>query len=128
MAQQLGYMSLALYVASFLCYVRNLYVPSLWVGRLATVLLASGIVVQYFSLYQRSLVLKAVPYDDLYGSMSLFSRPLGSTYLGLELFHRQRSVGALVALLLVAWVASLGFISAGAPSGRVAARGAFVAF
>ena len=88
MAQQLGYLSLAVYVASFLCYVRNLYVPNLWIGRLATFLLASGIVVQYFSLYQRSLVLKAVPYDDLYGSMSLFAWLLGITYLGLELFHR----------------------------------------
>src|SRR6202011_4035598 len=96
MAQQLGYLSLALYMASFLCYGRNLYVPSLWIGRLATLLLASGIVVQYFSLYQRSLVLKAVPYDDLYGSMSLFAWLLAITYLGLELFHRQRSVGAFV--------------------------------
>ncbi len=61
MAQQLGYLSLALYLASFLCYVRNLYVPNLWVGRLATLLLASGIVVQYFSLYQRSIVIQSVP-------------------------------------------------------------------
>src|SRR5271156_2287792 len=128
MAQQLGYLSLALYVASFLCYVRNLYVPSLWIGRLATFLLASGIVMQYFSLYQRSLVLKAVPYDDLYGSMSLFAWLLGITYLGLELFHRQRAVGAFVTLLLVAWVASLGFISAGAPTVRVPARGPLFAF
>jgi ABC-type transport system involved in cytochrome c biogenesis permease subunit len=112
MAQQLGYLSLAIYVASFLCYVRNLYVPNLWVGRLATLLLASGIVVQYFSLYQRSIVIQSVPYDDLYGSMSLFAWLLGITYLGLELFHRQRSVGAFVTLLLIAWVASLGFISA----------------
>jgi HemX protein len=128
MAQQLGYLSLALYMASFLCYGRNLYLPSLWIGRLATLLLASGIVVQYFSLYQRSLVLKAVPYDDLYGSMSLFAWLLGITYLGLELFHRQRSVGAFVTLLLVAWVASLGFIRAGAPTVRVPARGPLFAF
>src|ERR1700723_1884373 len=128
MAQQLGYLSLAVYVASFLCYVRNLYVPSLWIGRLATFLLASGIVVQYFSLYQRSLVLKAVPYDDLYGSMSFFAWLLGITYLGLELFHRQRAVGAFVTLLLVAWGASLGFINAGAPTARVAARGPLFAF
>ena len=47
MAQQLGYLSLALYVASFLCYVGNLYLPNLWVGRLATLLLASGILAQY---------------------------------------------------------------------------------
>ena len=33
------------------------------------------------------------PYDDLYGSMSLFAWLLGITYLGLETLHRQRSVG-----------------------------------
>ncbi len=128
MAQQLGYLILALYLASFLCYARNLYVPNVWIGRLATLLLASGIVAQYFSLYERSRVIQSVPYDDLYGSMSLFAWLLGITYLGLELFHRQRSVGAFVTLLLVAWVASLGFISAGAPTVRVPARGPLFAF
>src|SRR6202167_1111894 len=128
MAQQLGYLSLALYLASFLCYARILYAPNIWVGRLATLLLASGIVVQYFSLYQRSRVIQSVPYDDLYGSMSLFAWLLGITYLGLELFHRQRSVGAFVTFLLVAWVASLGFIPAGAPTVLVPARGPLFAF
>ncbi|MGB8525222.1 MAG: hypothetical protein WCD43_19830, partial [Candidatus Acidiferrales bacterium] len=96
MAQQLGYLSLALYLASFLCYARILYAPNIWVGRLATLLLASGIVAQYFSLYERSRVIQSVPYDDLYGSMSLFAWLLGITYIGLEVFHRQRSVGAFV--------------------------------
>ena len=40
--------------------------------------------------------LHTVPYHDLYGSMSLFGWLLALTYLGLELFHRQRSVGAFV--------------------------------
>jgi HemX protein len=128
MAQQLGYLSLILYLASFLGYVRNLYAPNIWVGRLATLLLASGIVTQYFSLYARSRVIHTVPYDDLYGSMSLFAWLLGITYLGLEIFHRQRSVGAFVTLLLVAWVAGLGFITAGAPTVRVPARGPLFAF
>src|SRR5271169_3509021 len=128
MAQQLGYLSLALYLASFLCYARILYVPNLWIGRLATLLLASGIVAQYFSLYERSRVIQSVPYDDLYGSMSLFAWLLGITYIGLEIFHRQRSVGAFVTLLLVAWVAGLGFITAGAPTVRAPARGPLFAF
>ncbi len=122
MAQQLGYLSLALYLASFLCYARILYAPNIWIGRLATLLLASGIVVQYFSLYQRSRVIQSVPYDDLYGSMSLFAWLLGITYLGLEIFHRQRSVGAFVTLLLVAWVAGLGFITRCAAGSRASAR------
>src|ERR1700691_4467133 len=128
MAQQLGYLSLALYLASFLCYARILYAPNIWVGRLATLLLASGIVVQYFSLYQRSIVIHSVPYDDLYGSMSLFAWLLGITYLGLELFHRQAPLGAFVTFLLVAWVASLGFIPAGAPTVLVPARDPLFAF
>lgn len=119
---------MALYLASFLCYARILYAPQVWLGRLATALLAAGILVQYFSLYQRSIVIQSVPYDDLYGSMSLFAWLLGITYLGLELFHRERSVGAFVTLLLVAWVGGLGFITSGAPSVRVPARGALFAF
>jgi ABC-type transport system involved in cytochrome c biogenesis permease subunit len=111
MPNHLGYLSLALYVASFICYARNLYAPNIWVGRLASALLASGIFVQYLSLYQRSLALHTVPYDDLYGSMSLFAWLLGITYLGLELFHRQRSVGAFVTLLLVCWIVLLGMLT-----------------
>jgi len=60
--------------------------------------------------------------------MSLFAWLLGITYLGLELFHRRRSVGAFVTLLLVAWMAGLGFITPGAPSVRVPARGPLFAF
>jgi HemX protein len=60
--------------------------------------------------------------------MSLFAWLLGITYLGLEIFHRQRSVGAFVTLLLVAWVSGLGFISPGAPVARVPARGPLFAF
>ena len=103
----LGYWSLAFYAASFAFYARNLYVPNLWVGRVASLLLALGILVQYFYLYQRSVMLHTVPYDDLYGSMSLFAWLLGLTYLGLELVHRQRSVGAFVTLLLISWISAL---------------------
>ena len=71
-----------------------------WAG-LPHCLLAGGIVAQYFALLERSHWTHTVPYDDLYGSMSLFAWLLGVTYLGLELFHRQRSVGAFVTLVLV---------------------------
>jgi ABC-type transport system involved in cytochrome c biogenesis permease subunit len=103
----LGYWSMVVYAASFACYARNLYVPNLWVGRTATALLGAGIAVHYFYLYQRSLMLHTVPYDDLYGSMSLFAWLLALTYLGLELVHHQRSVGAFVSLLLICWIGAL---------------------
>jgi HemX protein len=106
----LGYLTIALYAVSFLCYARILYAPNLWLGRLATLLLAGGIVTQYFVLLQRSHWTHSVPYDDLYGSMSLFAWLLGLTYLGLEILHRQRSVGAFVTLLLVVWITALGLL------------------
>jgi ABC-type transport system involved in cytochrome c biogenesis permease subunit len=111
MLNDMGYLSLALYAASFCCYARILYAPNLWLGRLATFLLAGGILLHYFALLERSHGMHTVPYDDLFGSMSLFAWLLGVTYLGLEIFHRQRSVGALVTLLLIGWMALLGLLA-----------------
>ena len=105
MHHYMTYVSLVVYGASFACYARILYAPNLWLGRLASFLLASGIVCHYFALLERSHWIHAVPYDDLYGSMSLFAWLLAVTYLGLEFLHRQRSVGALVTFLLVIWIA-----------------------
>src|SRR5579863_8595177 len=82
MLGHMGYFSLAFYAASFLCYARLLYAPNLWLGRLASLLLASGIASHYFALLARSMGTHTVPYDDLYGSMSLFAWLLGVTYLG----------------------------------------------
>src|SRR5271154_1488214 len=111
MLNHMGYLTLALYAASFLCYARLLFAPNLWLGRLATLLLAGRIECHYFALLDRSMGSHTVPYDDLYGSMSLFAWLLGVTYLGLELFHRQRTVGAFVTLLLVCWIALLGLLT-----------------
>lgn len=65
-------------------------------GRLATLFLAVGLVTHYFALLERTRGLHTVPYHDLYGSMSLFGWLLALTYLGLEIYERQRSVGAFV--------------------------------
>lgn len=65
-------------------------------GRLATLFLATGLVTHYFALLERTRGLHTVPYHDLYGSMSLFGWLLALTYLGLEIYERQRSVGAFV--------------------------------
>ena len=108
MSHYLGYLSLAVYAASFACYARILYVPNTWVGRAASLLLAGGLFLQYYDLLERSRLMHTVPYDDLYGSMSLFAWLFGITYLVLEIFHRQRTVGALVTLLMFAWVGLLG--------------------
>ncbi|HWF40295.1 MAG TPA: cytochrome c biogenesis protein CcsA [Candidatus Acidoferrales bacterium] len=117
MSHVLGYLSLALYAASFVCYARILYVPNIWVGRAASVLLAAGLFLKYYELLDRSRIMHTVPYDDLYGSMSLFAWLFGITYLVLEIFHRQRTVGAFITFLMFAWVALLGaFAPAQAPN------------
>lgn len=128
MGHELAYLTLILYAASFVCYARILYAPQIWLGRLATVFLAGGIVSQYFALLDRSRLTHTVPYDDLYGSMSLFAWLLAVTYLGLELFHRQRSVGAFVTLLLTLWTAALSIaVPLGVPH-PPPARGTLFAF
>src|SRR5258708_26319982 len=84
------------YFLSFGLYVRFLGTANNFTGRLATLLLGLGLIAHYFALLERSRGLHTVPYHDLYGSMSLFGWLLALTYLGLELYHRQRSVGAFV--------------------------------
>jgi ABC-type uncharacterized transport system permease subunit len=107
MQNSVHHLDLVLYAASFACYARILYAPQLWVGRLATLLLAGGLVVHYFALLNRFSGVHVVPYDDLYGSMSLFAWLLALTYLALEVLHGQRTVGAFVTLLLLLWIVAL---------------------
>src|SRR5580698_624604 len=128
MAHPMQWLSLALYAASFACYARILYAPDKWLGRLGTLLLAVAIAAHYFALLERSRLTHTVPYDDLYGSMSLFAWLLGVTYLGLELLHRQRGVGAVITALLVAWMAGLEIFAPGTAAPHPPASGALFAF
>ena len=127
MRYHLSAISLALYAASFCCYAQLLYAPQRWLGRLASGLLAAGILSHYLALLERSRWTHSVPYDDLFGSMSLFAWLLAVTYLGLEVFHRQRSVGAFVTLLLLVWVSVLALFTPEAPPAPPA-RGPLFAF
>lgn len=128
MVHILNYLTLGLYLASFLCYTRNLQAPELWTGRAASLLLAAGILTQYYALYERSTILHSVPYDDLFGSMMLFAWLLGLTYLGLEVFHRQRAVGPFVTFLLVAWISTVWLTVPDPIAVPTRARGALFAF
>jgi len=92
-----------LVIATALCYAAALggYAGFLAtarrnLGRMATVLVGGGLVLHYLALLERSRWENSVPYNDLYGSLSLFAWLLAATYLGLEMFHRERSAGALV--------------------------------
>jgi len=115
------------YSLSLAFYLRYLYAGKELIGRLGTVFLALGLVAHYFALLERSRGLHTVPYHDLYGSMSLFGWLLALTYLALELFHRQRSVGAFVLPFILVF-----FLAAHlAPADRLApppARGPVFAF
>ena len=97
-----SYIALALYLSSLLLYVGFLYTGRRWTGNLGTVVLATGLLGHYLALLERSHWLHSVPYDDLYGSLSLFGWLLAATYLGLDLYYRERSVGAFVLPCVVA--------------------------
>jgi len=88
--------TLICYVASLGFYIWNLREPSRMAGIAATSLLVGGLVLHYLALMARSRMIHAVPYDDLFGSLSLFAWLLALTYLGLEAVHRRRAVGPFV--------------------------------
>jgi ABC-type transport system involved in cytochrome c biogenesis permease subunit len=105
MRYSMDIVALALYLASLSGYVLHLYRDRLWSGRVASGLLVLAIVAHYYALLERARAIHAVPYDDLYGSMSLFAWLLAVTYLGLETYHRQRAVGSLVVPFVILWLA-----------------------
>ena len=106
--------SLGGYVA-FLASARRLF------GRLGTLFLITGLGCHYLALLERSRWAHTVPYNDLYGSLSLFAWLLAVTYLGLELFHRDRSVGAFVLPFVIA-VFSVAQVTSTAKIGRASCR------
>jgi ABC-type uncharacterized transport system permease subunit len=91
------------YITSWALYLRFLYTGKELTGKLATILMALGLVAHYLALYMRARGTHTVPYHDLQGSMSLFGWLLAITYLGLEVYHRQRTVGAFVLSIVLAF-------------------------
>ncbi|HKN73708.1 MAG TPA: cytochrome c biogenesis protein CcsA [Candidatus Acidoferrum sp.] len=120
-------LTIVAYVGSLIFYLGFLNTGNETMGRLGTLLLGLGLVAHYFALLERSRGLHTVPYHDLYGSMSLFGWLLALTYLGLELFHQQRSVGAFVLPFIIVF-----FVAAHlAPADRLSpapAKGVIFAF
>src|ERR1700680_920445 len=97
------FLTILAYGLSLGSYLRFLYAGRETSGRLGTLFLTLGLLAHYFALLERSRGLHTVPYHDLYGSMSLFGWLLALTYLGLELYHRQRSVGAFALPFILAF-------------------------
>jgi ABC-type uncharacterized transport system permease subunit len=119
--------TLFFYVASLGLYIWNLREPSRTAGTGATTCLIGGLVLHYLALLQRSQLIHAVPYDDLFGSLSLFAWLLAATYLGLEAIHRRRSVGPFV-LPIVLIVFLLAHAGSALPIKAPPAQGPLFAF
>ncbi len=119
--------TLFFYAASLALYVWNLREPSLPAGIGATSCLVIGLGLHYLALMARSRLIHAVPYDDLFGSLSLFAWLLAATYLCLEAIHRRRAVGPFV-LPIVLGVFLLAHLPEARPVKAPPAQGALFAF
>ncbi|HUL34302.1 MAG TPA: cytochrome c biogenesis protein CcsA [Candidatus Eisenbacteria bacterium] len=91
------------YLLSSGLYLSFLYSGKEFTGRLATALMFLGLVCHYLALLGRAKAAHSVPYHDLQGSMSLFGWLLAVLYLCLEIYHRQRTVGAFVVPIILAF-------------------------
>lgn len=123
-----------LVIATALCYAAALggYAGFLAtsqrnLGRAASLLVVGGLVLHYLALLERSRWEHNVPYNDLYGSLSLFAWLLAFTYLVLEVIHRDRSVGALVMPVVLIVFALSESVTPAAPV-ALPARGPLLAF
>lgn len=110
------------YLLSMGLYVRHLYSGEEITGRIATILLFLGLGAHYVSLLLRARGTHTVPYHDLQGSMSLFGWLLAVTYLCLEIYHRQRTVGAFVMPIILTFFFAA-YLMPGHPSALVPAKG-----
>jgi ABC-type transport system involved in cytochrome c biogenesis permease subunit len=119
---------LGLYAASLAAYIGFLYGEKRLLGKIAPMLLGAAIVVHYLALMERSRWMHSVPYNDLYGSMSLFAWLVAVTYLVLEMWYRQPSVGAVVLPFLLAWEVALAIATPATPPPVSPGRGAVLAF
>src|ERR1700687_5620531 len=103
MTQTFVILTVLAYVSSMGLYLRFLYSGKELTGRFATLLMFLGLVAHYLALLMRAKGTHTVPYHDLQGSMSLFGWLLAITYLCLEIYHRERTVGAFVLPVILAF-------------------------
>jgi HemX protein len=103
MTQMFVLLTVLAYLLSLGLYISLLYTGKEVAGRFATVLMFLGLAFHYLSLLARAKASHTVPYHDLQGSMSLFGWLLAVTYLCLEIYHRQRTVGAFVVPIILAF-------------------------
>ena len=100
------------YLLSMGLYTLFLYTGKELTGRLATTLMFLGLGMHYMALLLSARAAHTVPYHDLQGAMSLFGWLLAVTYLCLEIYHRQRTVGAFVLPIILAFFFAANLIPA----------------
>lgn len=103
MSQTFVLLTVLAYLSSMGLYIRFLYSGKEVTGRFATLLLFLALGTHYLALLFRARAMHSVPYHDLQGSMSLFGWLLAVTYLCIEIYHRQRTVGAFVIPVILAF-------------------------
>jgi ABC-type transport system involved in cytochrome c biogenesis permease subunit len=127
MANHLVFLTVLCYLASFAGYATFLATERREAGLAGTIFLWIGVGMHYLALLERSRAEHSVPYDNLYGTVSLFAWLVAVVYIGLEIFHGQRSVGALVLpLVLIVFLAAQG--SRAVTPLTLPARGPLLAF
>src|SRR5271166_2097928 len=122
MTQTFVLLTVLAYLLSMGLYMRYLYTGQEMTGRFATLLMFTGLATHYIALLLRAKGSHTVPYHDLQGSMSLFGWLLAVTYLCLEIYHRQRTVGAFVVPIILAFFLAASF-APNHPSPPAAAHG-----
>src|SRR5271169_475378 len=122
MTQTFVVITVVAYLSSMVLYLRFLNTGKELTGRLATLLMFLALAVHYTALLMRAQGTHTVPYHDLQGSMSLFGWLLAVTYLCLEIYHRQRTVGAFVLPIILAFFFSA-YLVPDHPSPPAAAHG-----
>lgn len=90
----LSWLAIICYLVTEFLYALNLIERNLTYARLASRTLVISIVIHFAAMLARSQQFRVVPYNDLYGSLSLFAWMVSLIYLALEFRHRQKSVGA----------------------------------
>jgi ABC-type transport system involved in cytochrome c biogenesis permease subunit len=116
-------LTIALYAGSLLLYAASLSKGSRGLGRLGSLTLAAALLAHFEFLLLRARALESVPYQDLYGSVSLFAWLLAATYLGVERFHRQRAVAPFVLPFVLLFFAVGALLSQTQPAPEPPARG-----
>ena len=103
---------LLLYAAATAAYVAHFAWRDPRVGRLATAALGAGVLAHTFLIGMQTVEAGHAPLVGTSAAISAFVWLLGLSYLYVELSSDERAMGAFVAVLLVPYLAWVGFAAA----------------